>query len=57
VIALLFFVGRQAADHVVEVNEMPVKLGSVDAYEFGFIPDRYAAPAAHAGTIDHDGIE
>ena len=51
------FVGFQTADHVVEVHQMAVKFWSVHANEFGFRTDGYAATAAHAGSVYHDGVE
>ena len=50
-------VGRLAAGELVEVDVVGVELGTVDAGELGLAADRHAAAAAHAGAVDHEGVQ
>ena len=54
---LLGFVGLHAAEHLRPVHLMGVKFRSVHADELGLSSNRHAARAAHARSVDHDGVE
>jgi len=42
---------------VAEIYLVGVEFGAVDAGEFRFVVDRDPAAAAHAGAVDHDGVQ
>ena len=50
-------IGRLAAGELVEIDLVAVELGAVDAGELGLAADRDAAAAAHAGAVDHEGVQ
>ena len=49
--------GCHAGEHLVEVYLMSVKLRSIHADELGLAANGYAACSAHAGAINHNGVE
>ena len=49
--------GLELAGGLVEVHQMAVELGTVDAAELHLVADTYAAGAAHAGAVDHHAVE
>src|SRR5207344_3588055 len=51
------FVPAEPGHQVVEIHFVSVEVRSVDTGESDVIADFYAAPAAHAGAVDHHGIE
>lgn len=46
-----------AMSKVIPVNGACIEVGAVDAGELGLAVDLDAAAAAHAGAVDHDGVE
>ena len=46
-----------AMSKVIPVNGACIEVGAVDASELGLAVDLDAAAAAHAGAVDHDGVE
>ena len=50
-------VGGLAPGELVEVDQVAVELGAVDAGELGLAADGDAAAAAHAGAVDHDRVQ
>ena len=55
--ALVGAVHGVALHEDVEVDDGGVELGAVDAGELALIAEQDAAAAAHAGAVDHDGVE
>ena len=47
----------ELAGGLVEVYEVAVELGTVDAAELHVVAHTYAAGAAHAGAVDHHAVE
>ena len=56
-LCFLGFVGTEAAEHLVEIYLVCIKLGSVHADKLGFAANSDTTRAAHTGTIHHDCIE
>ena len=56
-LALDTFEGVHATRHLVPVDLVSVKLGTVDTDEARLATDRQAAGTAHARAVDHDGVE
>ena len=46
----------QTPHEIVEIDLVRIEFGPVDAGELDVVADSYAAPAAHAGAVDHDRI-
>ena len=50
-------IGGLTAGELVEVDQVTVELGAVDAGELDLAAHRHAAAAAHAGAVDHERVE
>jgi len=44
-------------DDGVKIHQVSVKFGTIHAGELDFVAHLHATAAAHAGAIDHDGVE
>ena len=53
----LFAISLQTEHQFVEIDLMAIKFRTVHAGKLGFAPYADAASAAHAGTVDHNGIQ
>ena len=49
-------VHRRASNRFIEIDQMPVKLGAVDAGKLDFAANRKATAAAHTRAVNHNGI-
>ena len=49
--------GLELAGGLVEVDQVAVELGAVDAAELDLVAHADAAGAAHAGAVDHHAVE
>jgi hypothetical protein len=56
VVRLALFINGITLNELVEIDGVPVKLGSFDAGKTHFAVNGDAAAAAHARAVDHDGV-
>src|ERR1035438_4322420 len=56
-LALVVAVHGVALHEYLEVDLGSVELGTIDAGELALVAEQHAATAAHAGAVNHDGVE
>ncbi|MPM60295.1 hypothetical protein SDC9_107146 [bioreactor metagenome] len=54
---LLAPVSSKAQQHIVPIDLMTIELGAIDTYKLRLSTDGDPASTAHAGSIDHDGVQ
>ena len=50
-------VSTESEHHIIKIYLVAIELRPVDTDESGFSAHQYPAAAAHAGSVDHYGVE